>query len=140
MSLSRRRLVQGTLIAAAGLGGYFSLKGDIHAALLAHLAKVFGPEIGRHPDTAVFVDDFILTLKQHSDKRLKEVSTYFRFKPQFLPPLIEQEQTILDDAVHKFLQSTNVVKSFAENVEFKYIALFDPYYTSCGNQMSANWS
>jgi hypothetical protein len=69
--------------------------------------------------------------------RFWQLSVYYRAKPQFLPPLIEDDQRIMDEVVQRFLQSTNVVKSFEENVEFKYIAMFDPHHRPCSNQMSA---
>jgi hypothetical protein len=139
MTISRRGLFQAGAITVAGLGGYFILNGNTRTAIQAHLEEVFGADIAAHPDTAAFVNDFMAGTQNRLGDRFWQLSAYYRAKPQFLPPLTEDEQRIMDEVVQKFLQSTNVVKSFEENVEFKYIAMFDPHHRPCSNQMSSLW-
>jgi hypothetical protein len=139
MGLSRRRFFQAGALAVTGLGGYFFLNGDTRSALMTHIEHVFGREIAAHADSSVFLDDYMMYLQNRLGQRFWQLSTYYRAKPKLLPPLLDEEQRILDEVVKKFLQSTNVVKSFETNTEFRYFTLYDPYFTPCLNQMSANW-
>ena len=136
MLITRRALLAS--LGALGLGlATVSWSSGVRSWVLTQIEKEFGAEIAGTDDAAAFTNELVAYMDEATSWSKWLTKAYIRLKPQFVGIIMPNEDQLRIWVIEKFLLSTNYIIALETTKEFEYLGLFDPYSSSCANQLSA---
>jgi len=139
MVLTRRTALAAGGVTIVGLGFGLVRADLLRRDLEDAIETSFSPEIAKHPETARFLDDLLGWVQGLNNASENATLAQAQSNIAFLKQASSDKAEFANFTVKLFAQSTNAVRVMEAKQELAYQALWNPYDSVCGNQLTANW-